>query len=139
MRFLSKSQVDPQVPAAEPWMPQEADRPPPLPPTPPVTLVAVPALPPTDPPALAQPLLLLLLPPTPLPLPLLPPPVTALPGAFLFEIPGGGPRDLPIGAPHSSLVTTVGGGASPQAPLEPPNLPSGLSNTKQYSRLMASI
>lgn len=127
MRFLSKSQVDPQVPAAEPWIPQEADRPLPLPP-PPAVLVAVPALPPTDPPALAQPLLLLLPPAPPLPLPLLPPPVPALPDVFLFEIPGGGPRDLPIGAPHSSLVTTVGGGASPQVPLEPPNLPSGLSN-----------
>jgi hypothetical protein len=124
---LSKSQVEPQVPAAEPWMPQEADRPPPLPPTPPATLVAVPAPPPTDPPALAQPLPLL----PPLPLPVLMPPAPTLPGVFLLEIPGGGPRDLPTGAPHSSLVTTVGGGASPQAPLEPPSLPSGLSNREQ--------
>jgi len=116
------------VPVA-PWMPQEADRTPP-PPPPAAALEAAPALPPTDPPALAQPLPLLP-PPPPLPLPLLPPPVTALPGAFLFEIPGGGPRDLPIGAPHSSLVTTVGGGASPQVPLEPPSLPSGLSNREQ--------
>jgi hypothetical protein len=70
-----------------------------------------------------------LLPPLPpLPLPLLPPPGTTLPDVFLFEIPGGGPRDLPIGVPHSSLVTTVGGGASPHVPLEPPSLPSGLSN-----------
>lgn len=127
---MSKSQVEPQVPAAEPWMPQEADRTPP-PPPPAAALEAAPALPPTDPPALAQPLPLLLLPLPPLPLPLLPPPGTAPPDVFLFEIPGGGPRDLPIGAPHSSLVTTVGGGASPHAPLEPPSLPSGLSNREQ--------
>lgn len=129
---MSKSQVEPHVPVAEPWMPQDADRTPPLPPPPPAALEAAPALPPTDPPALAQPLPLLFPPLPPLPLPLLPPPVTALPGVFLFEIPGGGPRDLPIGAPHSSLVTTVGGGASPQVPLEPPSLPIGLSNREQH-------
>lgn len=38
----------------------------------------------------------------------------------LLPKPGGGPRfDLPIGAPHSSEVTAVGGGAeSPQVLLE---------------------
>jgi len=125
---LSRSQVDPQVAAAEPWMPHEADRPPP-----PAVVAAVPLLPPPDPPAppppprLPQPLLLLL-PLPPLPPPLFPPPVPAFPAVFLFESPGGGPRDLPIGAPQSSLVTTVGGGASPHVPFEPPNLPSGLGS-----------
>jgi hypothetical protein len=109
------------VVAAAPWMPHEADRP--LPPA----AVAAPLPPPPDPVALPQPLLLLL-PPTPLTAPLLLPPAPTFPGAFLFESPGGGPRDLPIGAPQSSLVTTVGGGASPHAPFEPPNLPSGLCN-----------
>jgi hypothetical protein len=126
VRFLSRSQVDPQVAAAEPWMPHEVDRPPP-----PATVAAALLPPPPDPAALPQPLLLLL-PLPPLTPPLLPPPVPAFPGVFLFESPGGGPRDLPIGAPQSSLVTTVGGGASPHVPLEPPNLPSGLCNKQQY-------
>jgi hypothetical protein len=123
VRFLSRSQVDPHVAAAEPWMPHEVDRPPP-----PAAMAAAPLVPPPDTAALLQPLLLL---PTPTPLltvPLLVPPTPAFPGAFLFESPGGGPRDLPIGAPHSSLVTTVGGGASPHVPFEPPSLPSGLHN-----------
>lgn len=105
-------------------MPQEADRPPP-----PVVVAAVPPLPPPEPPPpprLPQPLLLLpALPPLP---PLVLPLVPAFPVAFLFDSPGGGPRDLPIGAPHSSLVTTVGGGASPHVAFEPPNFPRGLDS-----------
>lgn len=60
-----------------------------------------------------------------------PPPTLALDqplARLMFEVPfarpGGGPRDLVMGAPHNSEVTAVGGGAvSPQVFLD---LTSGL-------------